>query len=232
MNDVALTAALATAPSSAFRELRERPRFWFPLVLMVLASAAIVYWYYSVVDVDWLKDLMFGNNPKMQGMPADQRAKAMGFVTRTTLLWGGVVFGCFIAIPVITLIQGLFLLLAAKATKVQLGFKHWFSMAAWASLPALIGIVVAAIMLAMSDTPQISSETIAPLSLNSLLFHRAIGSPGQGYLDAIGIPGMLCWLLMIIGVRTWTQRSWLFSTVFVMLPIVVLHGIWAYVSFH
>jgi len=37
---------------------------------------------------------------------------------------------------------------------------------------------------------------------------------------------------MIIGVRTWTQRSWLFSTVFVMLPIVVLHGIWAYVSFH
>ena len=37
MNNLALSVALATAPSSAFNELRERPRFWFPLLLIVLS---------------------------------------------------------------------------------------------------------------------------------------------------------------------------------------------------
>ena len=35
MNNLELSVALATAPSSAFAELRERPRFWFPLLLLV-----------------------------------------------------------------------------------------------------------------------------------------------------------------------------------------------------
>ena len=51
MNNLALSAALATAPSSAFVELRERPRFWFPLLLVVLTTVALNYWYFSVVDI-------------------------------------------------------------------------------------------------------------------------------------------------------------------------------------
>ncbi len=63
MNNLALAAALATAPTSAFAELRERPRFWFPLLLLVATTFAINYWYFSMVDVEWFKDTMFGNNP-------------------------------------------------------------------------------------------------------------------------------------------------------------------------
>jgi hypothetical protein len=58
-----------------------------------------------------------------------------------------------------------------------------------------------------------------------------MGSPGQGFLDAVGIPGLLAWALMIIGVHTWSQRSWLFSAAFVMIPIVVIYGIWAFFAF-
>jgi hypothetical protein len=45
MNDLALTAALATSPSAAFAELRERPRILFPLLLCIVATAGIVFWY-------------------------------------------------------------------------------------------------------------------------------------------------------------------------------------------
>jgi hypothetical protein len=36
---------------------------------------------------------------------------------------------------------------------------------------------------------------------------------------------------MIIGVHVWSQRSWVFSVIFVMLPNVVLYAIWAFFAF-
>jgi len=63
MNNIALTVALATAPSTAFAELRERPRFWFPLLLVVFTTAGLNYWYYGIVDIEWLKDVILSNNP-------------------------------------------------------------------------------------------------------------------------------------------------------------------------
>ena len=42
MNNLALAGTLATAPAAAYAELRERPRFWFPLLLITLTTAAMV----------------------------------------------------------------------------------------------------------------------------------------------------------------------------------------------
>jgi len=230
MNNLALTGALATAPSSAFAELRERPRFWFPLLLLVATTVALVYWYYSTVDIEWLKDAMYSNNPQMQSLPEADRARAMGMVGRGMLLWGSVV-GTIIILPCVFLVTALYLLLAAKVTKLPQGFKHWFALACWTSMPMLLGTVVAAIFMLMSDNTQMSPSTLAPLSLNELLFHRPLGSPGQTLLESLGIPSLLSWLLLIIGVHTWSQRSWLFSTTYVLLPYVVIYGLWAFFAF-
>lgn len=230
MNNLALAGSLATAPSSAFAELRERPRFWFPLLLITLCAAGMMFWYYSVVDVEWLKDLMFTNNPKVQALPEAQRAQSMAMVGRNTLLWGSTI-GVLFAIPIWFALQSLYLLLAGKVTRLPFGFKHWFSFSCWTLLPALLNTVVAAIFLLISDTHQMSPGVLQPLSLNELLFHRPFGSPGQTFFEALTIPGFLSWILMIVGVRAWSQRSWMFSAIFILLPIVLLYGIWGFFAF-
>jgi hypothetical protein len=217
MNNVALSGALMTAPYDAFTRLRERPRFWFPLLLVVASTGALVFWYYSTVDIEWLKDAM-----NLQGPRA--------MVTRSMMLWSSVV-AVVIVVPVLYLVQALLLLLTARVTRVPVGFKYWFSMVSWSSLPALLGIVTAAIFLILSDTPQISPGVLQPLSINELLLHRPLGSPGQALLDTLSIPTLLSWVLRIIGVRSWTQRSWLFSATFVLLPTTVIYGIWAILAF-
>jgi len=230
MNNLALSVALATAPSSAFAELRERPRYWFPLLLIVLSSAALIFWYYSVVDVEWLKDTMYSHNPTIQAMSEEKRAAAIGAINRTTMLWGAVV-GSLIAIPIFMLLSALYFLVAAKVTKQAQGFKHWFAFVCWSSLPGLLGTVVAAILLLMSPNAQINPTSLQALSLNELVFHLPLGSPGQGMLDSLTIPGFLSWALMIIGVHTWSQRSWVFSAVVVLLSVVLFYGIWSLFAF-
>jgi hypothetical protein len=230
MNNIQLTVALATAPSTAFNDQRERPRYWFPLLVVVFVSTAMVVWYYSYVDIDWLKDAIFANNPKFLQMPEADRAKALAMMGRGPMLWGSAV-GAMIAIPVFFLLNALYCLLAAKVTKLPQGFKHWFSLTCWTALPVVLGSIVGAIMLLMSSNPQVAPGILQPLSVNELITHLPIGSPGQGMLDSLGIPGFLSWALMVIGVHTWSQRSWLFSVIFVFIPVVLLYGIWAAVAF-
>lgn len=229
-NDFTLSVAMATAPSSAFEELRARPRFWFPLLLLIASTVAIVYWYYSMVDIEWLKDAMYSNNPDFQQLPEAQRAQTLAMLGRNTLLWGSVVSVIF-AMPIFLLLQSLYLLLAAKVTKLPQGFKHWFSLSCWAALPMLLSTVAAALLLIFSDTSQVSPSVMQPFSLNELVLHRPMGSPGHTLLESLSIPGVLSWIFMIIGVRVWSQRSWAFSALFILLPIVVVYGIWAAFAF-
>lgn len=230
MNNLALSAALATAPSSAFGELRERPRFWFPLLLVIASTVAIVYWYYSMVDIEWLKDAMFSNDPDMQKRPEAERAAAMAVLGRNTLLWGSVV-GAIFVLPIFFLLQSSYLLLAAKVTKLPQGFKHWFALSCWTALPLLVSTVVSAIFLIISDTSQVSPSVLQPLSINELVLHRPIGSPGHTLLESLTVPGVLSWILLIIGVRVWSQRSWAFSAILILLPIVVIYGTWSAFAF-
>jgi Yip1-like protein len=230
MGNLAIAIALATSPSKAFEELRARPRFWFPLLAVMLSSALLVVWYYSVVDIDWLKDALFANNPDIQKMPEAQRAQAMNFVGRNTMLIMGVL-SILVALPFFFVLNTLYYMLAGKITKVQLGFKHWFTLTSWSALPALLGAVVAAIFLVIRENDQIPPSLLQPLGLNELVFHLPLGSKAQSYLDALNIPGFLGWILAIIGVRTWSQRSWLFSSAFVLIPWVLFFGIWGFFAF-
>jgi uncharacterized membrane protein YhdT len=230
MNNLALSVTLATAPSSAFSELRERPRFWFPLLLLVASTVAIVYWYYSMVDIEWLKDAMFSNDPDMRKLSEAERAAAMAMLGRNTLLWSSVVAASFV-LPIFFLLQALYLLLAAKVTKLPQGFKHWFALSCWTALPLLVSTVVAAIFLIINDTSQVSPSVMQPLSINELVLRRPMGSPGHTLFESLTIPGVLSWILLIIGVRVWSRRSWAFSAIFIVLPIVILYGIWSAFAF-
>jgi hypothetical protein len=230
MNNLALSVALATAPSGAFGKLRERPRFWFPLLLVTASTGVIVFWYYSMVDFEWLKDTMYGNNLDIQKLPEAERAHAMAMFTRNAMLASSLI-GTIFVMPILFLLKALYLLLAAKVTKVPLGFKHWFAFSCWTALPLLLTAVVSAIFLIMSNTAQVSPSVLQPLSINELVLHRPSGSPGYSLLESLTIPGMLSWVLMIIGVHVWSQRSWAFSAIFIVLPVVVTYGTWAAFAF-
>lgn len=230
MNNLSLSVALATAPASAFEELRQRPRFWFPLLLLVLSTAAVFYWYYSMVDVEWLKYAVLSDDPSMKKLPESERAAAMAMLTRTTLLWSSVV-SIILVIPIVFLLWAVYFLLAAKVTRLPQGFKHWFTFVCWTALPMLLSTVVAAILMLLSDTAQVSPSALQPLSFNELVLHRPVGSPGHLIFESLGIPMVLTMILMIIGVRAWSQRSWMFSTIFVFLPNVLLYGAWSFLAF-
>jgi hypothetical protein len=226
MNSLAMVQALAFEPKKAFAEIAERPRFLFPLLLAVIATAALMFWYFRVVDVEWFTDQQLRSSGVARVLTEaqiEERVKRAGenpgriaVITAVTTALGLVIGHLLIS---------LYYLLAGKITNVQRGFRQWFALSCWTSLPSLLTLIPAAIMLLTTSTTQIAQEELRALSLNALIFHRTAGDPLYQVLSSIGIPEILAIILMVMGVRAWSGRSWIFSAIFTLLPTLFIGGL-------
>ena len=231
MNNFAVLQALAFEPRRAFAELDARPRYWWPLLLVALTSAAVAAWYASVVDLEWLTDAQLRGSSFTQNMTeaeiermsraaAGQRGTQVVIGTLSTAIITGLVI----------VISALYYSLAGKITGVERSFRHWMAMSAWTATPTVLAMLLTAVVLLTASGNQISQEALQPLSLNALLFHREPGDPGYTLFNSINLLQFVSLYLAALGVKLWSGRSWLFGIVFTALPYVILYGIWAYFS--
>jgi len=229
MKNTELAWNILSSPSAAFAELKERPRFWWPLLLIILSVAALAGWYYSVVDIRWLMEQTLSGNDATARLTEAQRAQAIEHTSRGMMLWSSVIFGS-LAVAAIKLLEALYYSLAGKVTNVERSFRHWLALASWTSMPSLLGVIASAALLLAADTNQIDAGAMAALSLNELFFHVPMTGKGYTLLTTLTLLQPWMWWLTALGVRSWSGRSWAFSALFALLPVVVGYGAWAAIS--
>jgi hypothetical protein len=225
-----LASALVTAPTKAFENLKEKPRFLFPLLVILLSTVAVLFWYYRIVDFDWLTDRMLSANPQMGKMSEQERAAATRMMSPGIIMWSSLI-SVVVFLVVARVVETLYYLLAGNVANVRHTFAQWFSLSCWTSLPHVIGTISMAVFLLTSGSSQISNEELNLLSLNELLFHVPVGGKGYVLLSSLTLLHPWVWWLTVLGVRVWTGRSWLFSSLFALTPIVLLYGGWALWAF-
>jgi hypothetical protein len=231
MNNFSLASALLFEPRKAFAEIDARPRFWFPLLVLIAAAVILAVWYRSVVDLEWVTDRAIRASSFASRLTEAQIEET---IKRQTANPGvGTVLTAVataIIIVLITLLATLYMKLAGKLTHVQRSFRQWFSLSMWTALPSVLSTVGAAFVLLTATTSQIDQAELKPLSLNSLFFQRAFNEPGYALFSSIDLIQLFCLFLLVAGVRAWSGRSWLFSAVFALLPYALVYGIWAFIS--
>lgn len=229
MNNMELAGAIVTSPSAAFAELKDKPRFIVPLVVLCVTTAAILFWYYSFVDFDWFKDRLISANPNVGRMTEQQReqaAKAMARMSPNIIMWTSVI-SVLIMIPAMRALQAVYFLLAGNVVNVRFKFEQWFALSCWTSLPIVITTASMAVYLLTAGTNQIGYEEVSLLSLNELFFHKTMQDKGFTLWSSLTVLHPWMWWLTVLGVRLWSGRSWLFSSVFALAPVVLIYGAWA-----
>jgi Yip1 domain len=227
MNNFQLATALVLDPKGAMREIEARPRFLFPLLVTVLASGVALVWYYSIVDAAWLIDTSLRSSSRP--MTEEQLAQVSRFMTRNTLMYGGLFSVVFISV-VFRLLESTWYLLAGKVTNVQRTFKQFFALACWTSLPQVLAVLPAIPLLLTAQSPQTEPGALSPLSLNELFFHRAMGAAGYNLFSNINLLHIFTVFLVVLGIKMWSGRSWLFAAVYTLLPAALIGGVWALVA--
>jgi hypothetical protein len=225
MNNIQLAVALVTDPKGAIREIEARPRFLFPLLVTLLVSLAMTFWYFNIVDFDWLIDATIRSSPRTKNFTEEQIAAASKVMTRGVLTWTSLIAVPFVLV-IFRLLEALWYSLAGKITKVQRSYKQWFALANWTSLPGILAVLPAIPTLLTSKSVQMdAASAISPLSLNELFFHRPMGDPAYQLFTSLNLIQIFTMFLVVLAIKMWSGRSWLFALTYGLLPLVVIVGV-------
>jgi len=226
MSPVSTLLSIFVDPVKAMQAVLERSMIWLPLLLMTLGTAAVMVWYYQMVDFPWLQDQMLAASGQTDPQALEA---AKGFMTRG-LMMGGAAVSILIFVPVMLLLISVYYLLAAKVIGNDLGFGKWFAFSTWTAAPTLLVIPAMVVQILLASNGQLAPDALNPLTLNFLLFHVPATSPWAGLLNAINIPSLWATLVAIIGYKVWTAKSTPTSAFIVLLPQIVIYGIWAVIA--
>ncbi len=213
-------------PTTAFQSLKEKPSFWFPLIVISVLTAATFVWFYSIVDFAWLRDQILSSGSQYEKMTAAQREQASGMVSKNVMMWSTVI-GAVVALPIFRLLEALYYLLVGKLTRLEVTFKQWFALACWSGFPAILAVALMWVVILLRTNGQITPDALSILSLNELIFHVPLGHKWHSLLSSVTILNPYVWWLTIVGVKVFTQRSTTYSAVMVIMPLVLIYAGWA-----
>ncbi len=211
-------------PSKVFVDLKEKPTFWLPLLLVALASGVMVLMYHMKVDAEWFTTnmLLAGGNDlstaEMEQMRSSMPgARAMGYIGAPTAVVVTVIF---------SMLYALYFMLAGKIAGVATSFRHGLSLTCWASMPLLLGMAVAIIGVLMME-PQTAFESLMLLNVDPLLVQLPVDSPWSTLAKSFSLLSIWTWFLLALGWRIWTRSGWLQAAIVAILPSAVLYGVMA-----
>ena len=211
------------SPAETLSGLREKPTFALPVAALVVASCAVILWYYSAVDIPWLMERSLAMS--QADIPADQREQMIeqmsqaprGVLAATSAIATGLI------VIVLLLLMAMYLTFVSMFTNDGFRFSQWFSLVSWASLPVVLSSLAALVNLAVSDVTYLPAEELNPLALRNLLGLDVTGTGFAASLLTYGDPTSIWALaLMIVGYRQWTGKDFAVSALIVAAPLLAI----------
>jgi hypothetical protein len=208
-------------PTATFQRLESRPRGWFPLLMLVIASVAVMSWYFAVVDFPWLMDQFTA------AMKTVEEREAFAKTMSKTMFHISTVVSVAIMFPLIFAITGAYLMIVSKSMGKGISFGKGFALSAWASVPGLLMFPLGAIQIMLNPSGQLDMSALNPLSLNQLVFHYEMANPMAGLMDSLSVTTFWSMFLMMIGFEVWAKVKRSTAVLVVGIPYLVIFGGWA-----
>lgn len=209
-------------PARVFDAQRERPTFLLPLLVVAVLTAVFTLAYFLRVDPDWYSAHMLdaaggelSAKEMAQMKSAMPGARAMGWIGAVTST---------IAVVLATAITALYVWIAAKVTGQPLTYRHGLSLASWANMPLVLGLLVA-LAGALTMSPQTAFESLMLTNVDPLLVDLPADHRWNRLAQGFNLLTLWAVWLFALGWRIWTRSSWLQALAVALLPTVVIFGV-------
>jgi hypothetical protein len=215
-------------PAKAFSGLKEKPTFLVPALLITAVSAVSALAYFQTVDPEWF------SAQQVQVMLAQGRSQAE-VAQAQQFMPGARMSGWFAAgfMPIIFgfvfALYALYYLLAGKVSGHAVSFRHGLALAAWSSMPMVIAALVA-LLGVFTGTGKESYESMQLLNVDPLLVQLPLDHAWSSLAKGFSLLNFWVWFLAALGWKTWFRTGWGQALFVVLLPGIVIYGIWAAIA--
>lgn len=220
-SNLAIATNIFTSPGEAFAAIKERPRVWFPLLILVAAYCAVSVLYLYKVDLAWMLD----NQMAGANLTEEERTRAVDAAMQLPkgvyIAFG--VLSALILYPLLFAIFALYYTGASFFTNTGVKFKQWYSLLAWCCFPFLLGLAATLVYIITGDVRFVGQEGLNPLSFGNLLGIDPTGAPTlQRVLLALDPTVVWTIVLTVLGYQALSQRSILHAATVVLAPYVLI----------
>ena len=213
-------------PAKVFAELKEKPSFWLPLLLVALLGAVSTTAYFLTVDPEWFADNQVAQLQAQGDMSAAEIEQAKQFMpgARASAYFGGPMVLLFVGI--VFAVMALYYLLAGKVTGNDVGYRRGLSLAAWSSMPMVLGnlVVLGAIF---TSSNQVSFESLQLLNVDPLFVQLPLDHDWLMLARSFSLLNFWVWFLAALGWKTWFRTGWGQAVTVAVLPSLVIYGVMA-----
>jgi hypothetical protein len=194
MSELSRLAGVFFEPKKAFADIAARPRWIFPLLLMIIAGIGITTLYSQKGVMRIAAEQQMANNPQIQQLPADQRALAM----ERGMKIGTIVGYCIpILIPVFYLIMALVLwAIVSGILSAPVRFGQVFAIVTYAQMPGLLMSILTVVVLQLKGAADFNLQN--PLVFNPGAFMDPQSSPKFMYSLASSLDLFTIWILLLV----------------------------------
>ena len=217
---------IVVAPRKALGEVKSHSSwFWWPLLINMMLAAGLFFYYFNWVDFPWLVE------ETIRQLPAESRAESSAGVEqcmqRDSMLWTSVIAVVVMTFVIYFLQATWFHLVNKLITGAEVTYGQWFSFGVWTGFVSVFGSLAAFVLMFMSASNQMATESLAVLSINSLLVHANPGESWFTWASSLTLINFWTIFLMSIGYALWTGASMMKSSIIAILPWAAIFGIWA-----
>jgi hypothetical protein len=157
LSEFARLTGVVWSPGEAFRDIATRPRWWPPMVLLILISLVFTATFTQRVGWERFFRHQAETNSKMQNLPADQREQAVAMQVKVgpAFAYGGVLVG----FPLMaTVTAGVFLFLFRTIFGAELKFRQAFAIVVYSWIPLLFSSIMALAVMLLKNPEEFDLE--------------------------------------------------------------------------
>jgi len=221
------------SPSVAFDTIKEKKGWsWLPFIILTSSTFLLFMYYFNVVDFAWLKEQMLNQAAASKPMTDDELKTISAVYVKETMLWTTAIGGT-LGFVVINMLTAVYYHIATKVSAAsEYKFTQWYAFTWWASFPAIVSVLLSALVVFFSADGLVSMQDLSPTSLNSLLFSVEASNPWFGLLEAINLFSFWMIAVTAIGLRSWLSIDNKKALIIAAAPQVLIFVTWAlYIMF-
>lgn len=216
---------IIAAPLEALATIRLKPTVLLPLFAIIMANTAVVFSYYSQVDLAWVLETSLeaaseDMGPRQRQAAADRMENISPMVVASAAAASSALF-----LTVWLFLNSAYLAGVSLLTNDDYRRKQWFAMLCWCALPVVLGHAASVANIFFSDATFLRPDRMNPLSFSSLLdLESAAGNSMRQFLQSMDLTAIWSMGLTVFAYHAWTKKNLFESALIVLAPAILLFG--------